>query len=107
LRCVFQSRCVSSAAFSRTRNDAVVGRNQTASFGQKQVNISVQVAAGEFGRQRLPADDCIVEPAAYDAAPVVKLDRPVEVKDGADFFFQCGVSVSEEQLADRNHASQI
>lgn len=37
----------------------------------------------------VPADDCIVEPAAYDAAPVVKLDRPVEVKDGADFFFQC------------------
>ncbi|GAA5984142.1 hypothetical protein JCM10908_006066 [Rhodotorula pacifica] len=36
----------------------------------------------------VPSDECIVEPAAYDAAPVVKLDRPVEVKDGADFFFQ-------------------
>ncbi|GAA5864279.1 hypothetical protein JCM3774_001280 [Rhodotorula dairenensis] len=37
----------------------------------------------------VPADDWIVEPAAYDAAPVVKLDRPVEVKDGAEFFFEC------------------
>lgn len=37
----------------------------------------------------VPDDDRIVKPAAYDPAPVVKLDRPVEVADGADFFFEC------------------
>lgn len=46
----------------------------------------------------VPSDDCIVEPAAYDAAPVVKLDRPVEVKDGADFFFQCETSLVSTRM---------
>ncbi|GAA5902596.1 hypothetical protein JCM6882_009327 [Rhodosporidiobolus microsporus] len=36
----------------------------------------------------LPASDKIAEPAAYDPSPTVKLDRPANVQDVADFFFE-------------------
>ncbi|BGP08530.1 hypothetical protein JCM10049v2_004377 [Rhodotorula toruloides] len=36
----------------------------------------------------VPSPDRIAEPAAYDAAPTVKLDREVSVEDGGEFFFK-------------------
>lgn len=47
----------------------------------------------------VPSDDRIVEPAAYAPAPVVKLDRPVEITDGAEFFFECGPLLSYHRCA--------
>ncbi|GEM09997.1 RNA-directed RNA polymerase [Rhodotorula toruloides] len=36
----------------------------------------------------VPQPTRIAEPAAYDAAPTVKLDREVRVEDGGEFFFE-------------------
>lgn len=61
----------------------------------------------------VPSPDRIAEPAAYDAAPTVKLDREVSVEDGGEFFFKCksiqpafpsGPLLTTERLRNRHYA---
>ncbi|GAA6051441.1 hypothetical protein NBRC10513_000396 [Rhodotorula toruloides] len=61
----------------------------------------------------VPSPDRIAEPAAYDAAPTVKLDREVSVEDGGEFFFKyitqdrTGLVATRQLLLADSHAEGL